>query len=201
MILITGKHGFIGKRLSMGKKFTGRLENYQAVMKATYKMEGIIHLAAVSNKRLCEANPEKCIHSNLLGVYNVLEVALQRKIWVLFISSFAVREKSFYGLTKLMGEELCRVYQRKGLKVKVLRLPIVYGPGDKSDKVVTKIINELKQGIEPTINTSDDFYFAYVDDVARVIENEVEVLKGGIGTQCNLHTLTEGIKECLKGDK
>jgi nucleoside-diphosphate-sugar epimerase len=101
-------------------------------------------------------------------------------------------------LTKLAGEELCRAYSEKGVRVKILRLPIVYGPGDKQDKVVTKIINELRSGMKPKINTNQKFYFAYVEDVAKIIESEVEVLQGKFGKKYSLHELAAGIKKCLK---
>jgi nucleoside-diphosphate-sugar epimerase len=200
-ILVTGKRGFIGKQLIIGKAFRGRLGNYKTLLQQTKDSEGIIHLASSSNKRKCEFNPKKCIDSNLLGLCNVLEVALKRNLWVLFISTFQIKEQNLYSLTKLVGEELCRIYQKKGLKVKILRLPIIYGPEDKLDKIVTKFINEIKNGIEPKINNSKKFYFVYVNDIARVIENEVSILKGNFGTKCSLLELKEGIKECLNERK
>jgi nucleoside-diphosphate-sugar epimerase len=196
-ILITGKDGFIGSRVKGGKAFRGRLENYKDVLREAEDVSGIIHLAAKSNARLCEADPIGCFGSNVLGVYNVLMAALEKKIWVLFISSYQVREKNLYGLSKLMGEELCRIFQDKGVRVKILRLPIVYGPGDRTDKVVTKIIGELRRGIQPKISTDKKFYFIYVDDVAKIIENEVDVIEGKFGRQFSLHELVDSIRKCL----
>ena len=196
-ILITGPKGFIGQRLK-GRPFTGRIENYKSLFNQSKSVRGIVHLAAVSYGRACSAEPKKCIQSNLIGLCNVLETALKKKIWVLFISTYAVKEPHLYGLTKLCGEELCRLYQTKGVKVRILRLPIVYGPNDRPDKVVTKIINQLKQGLEPQIKTDEKIHFAYVDDVAKLIENEVAVISGGRGKKYSLHDLVNGIKKCLK---
>jgi nucleoside-diphosphate-sugar epimerase len=199
-ILVTGKHGFIGRAIKNGKPFEGGVLDYVALWKQTIDIEGIVHLAAKSNKRICEDEPRQCVNVNLMGLCNILDIALSRKIWVLFISTFQVKEKNLYGLSKLVGEELCRLYQKKGLKIKIIRLPIVYGPGDRTDKVVTKMINELKLGKKTKIETKDKFCFTYIKDVAKIIESEVSVLQNGFGEKYSLYQLRDGIKECLKND-
>ena len=196
-ILITGKHGFIGRAIQGGKAFEGDITDYWCVMDQAENVKGIVHLAAKSNRKVCEDDPHRCIESNLLGLCNVLNVALVKGIWVLFVSTFQIKEKNIYGLTKLVGEELCRVYQKKGVKVSILRLPVVYGPGDRNWKVVTKLITELKLGIEPTIETDEKFYFIYVDDAAKMVENEVEILNGNLGINYTLREITEMIRSCL----
>ncbi len=199
-ILITGKKGFIGNQLN-GKAFTGRVENYNALFDAADGVEGIVHLAAVANRKDCQDKPLQCITTNLVGLYNVLEVALKRNIWVLFISTYQIKEKTLYGLTKLTGEELCRIYKNKGLNIRIIRLPIVYGPNDKPYKVVTKIINDIKNGIEPEINNDDKFFFLYVDDAVKMIENEINIIFGGSNKKYSLYDLVDGIKKCLNEGK
>ena len=155
-VLITGYKGFIGKRID-GKPFVGDVRNIKELIGQSKKVDGIVHLAAVSNWRDCKNNPVKCVTTNILGLCNVLEVAKKRKIWVLFISTFQIRKNTLYGLTKLTGEELCRVYQNQGVKIKIMRLPIVYGPDDKSHKIVTKMISMLTDGRKVNIDTDDKF--------------------------------------------
>lgn len=195
-VLITGATGFIGSKLK-GKKFDGRLENKDNIFAQSVGVEGIIHLAAKSNKRRCEENLKACIETNLVGLCNVLEVALERNIWVLFISTYQVKDSNLYGLTKLTGEELCRLYQQKGLRVRIIRLPTVYGPGDKPDKIVTKFINVLRLGDNPKIETDKKLYFGYVDDIIKLIENEVKVFKWEKGKKYSLTDLEDGIRRCL----
>jgi nucleoside-diphosphate-sugar epimerase len=200
-ILITGKEGFIGKTLQFGKAFKGDLNDSKALLAQTRKIKGVVHLAAISSTLECEKTPRACIQSNLLGLINILEVALKRDIWVLFISTFQIKDRNLYGLTKLVGEELCRLYQRKGLRVKILRLPIVYGANDRPTKIVTKFIGLLKNGVTPAIDTNNKFYFLYVTDAAKVIEQEVNILEGKYGKKYSLYTLCEGIKAILKENK
>jgi nucleoside-diphosphate-sugar epimerase len=199
-ILITGYKGFIGSKLK-GKPFFGRIDNYDEVLNAANDVAGIVHLASKSNKRICEATPKECIESNLIGLCNILEVALEKKLWVIFISTYQIREQHLYGLTKLVGEELCRIYSKKGLKVKIVRLPIVYGPNDNFNKVVTKFINDLRNNIEPKIDTDNFFYFTYVDNAIDIINNEVSIFNHKIGIPYTLIDLCDGIKKVLYEEK
>ncbi len=200
-ILITGKKGFIGRNIDGGKEFIGNIANYMDVDKATNDVLGIVHLAAKSSKTKCEENYRECINSNLIGLCNILDIAFKKKLWVLFASTFQVKEPTLYGLTKLLGEELCRLYKKKGLRVSIIRLPIIYGPNDRVNKVVTKIINELKMGKEPVVHNHLEFNFLYVKDAAKRIESEVNVLEGGFGMEYTIRDLISGIKECLNEEK
>ena len=82
-----------------------------------------------------------------------------------------------------------------------MRLPIVYGPNDKNYKVVTRIINKLKAGERPKVETGKKFRFVYVDDIARLIESEVDVMKGNVGKPYFIRDLISGIRQCLKEEK
>lgn len=200
-ILITGKKGFIGRNIDGGKEFIGNIANYIDIDKATKNVNGIVHLAAKSSNSKCEENYKECISSNLIGLCNILQIALDKKLWVLFASTFQAKEPTLYGLTKLLGEELCRLYKAKGLKISIIRLPIIYGPNDRANKIVTKIINELKAGKEPVIYNHSEFNFLYVKDAAKRIESEVNVLEDGFGIEYTIKDLISGIKECLREEK
>ncbi len=199
-ILITGSKGFIGNRLK-GKTFEGDIRQINLLLDQVENVNGIVHLAAVSGKKRCSEYPYECITTNVLGTLNILDVALLKKIWVLFISTYQIKEHQLYSLSKLLCEELCKLYKEKGLNVRILRLPIVYGENDKSHKVVTKIINEIKSGIEPIADNDEKFYFMYVDDAVKEIENQVDVIQGGHEEKYSITDLITGIKKCLNVDK
>lgn len=196
-ILITGHRGFIGRRIN-GRPFEGDICSSKDVRDSIKGIKGIVHLAAVSNSKDCEENPYKCIHSNIFGTYNILNTIKDKKIWLLFISTFRINKPNLYGLTKLIGEELCRLFINKyRIRIKILRLPMVYGPDDKPYKTVTKIINQLKAGKKVKIDTDEKFDFTYVDDVAKMIQREINVIKLGTGKKITLTKLEEGIRKCL----
>jgi UDP-glucose 4-epimerase len=96
-----------------------------------------------------EADADRALAVNVAGFRNTLEAARQADVArVLWSSSTVVygppetyrrervdeaeacRPRTFYGLTKLMAEELARFYRdRHGVDVVGLRLPLVIGPG------------------------------------------------------------------------
>jgi nucleoside-diphosphate-sugar epimerase len=197
-ILITGGNGFIGAKIRGGTRFNGRIENDESVFRAMEGMAGVVHLAANSNWRDCEEDPRDCITTNLIGLINVLDAAIIRGSWVLFASTFQNKDKKLYGMTKLLGEELCRIYSRLGLKVWILRLPVVYGPGDKAYKIVNRLIAEIKAGVKPRVKTNIKFPCVYVNDMARLIEREVDVISGLPARKITLRDLISGIRKCLK---
>ncbi len=53
-ILITGKGGFIGSHISGGRPFKGNIRSPLSVLRQTKNASGVVHLAAVSDWRLCE---------------------------------------------------------------------------------------------------------------------------------------------------
>jgi nucleoside-diphosphate-sugar epimerase len=130
-----------------------------------------------------------------LGLLNVLELALQNGIWVVFISSFQIRERNLYGLSKLVGEELCRIYKRRGLKVRIVRLPIIFGPND----TPAKFINKVLRGENPPVKGNRKFHFLYVEDAIKYIEREVNVIDGNDvwGKKITLTKFKDGVNACL----
>jgi len=200
-VLLTGGAGYIGLRIYGARRYLGNLSSSLDLIEQSRGIKGIVHLAAKSNKRKCEQDPQGCIASNIIGLANVLNVALSRKAWVIFISTFQVKERNLYGISKLFGEELCRVYQKKGLDVRIIRLPIVYGKYDSPDKIVTKIISQIRAGVEPTVDTDDKFDFMYIDDCINMIEHHVNVIQGGKGHGYTVRDLISGIREVLSENK
>ena len=105
-----------------------------------HEITTIYHLAAILSAT-GEKNPQLCFDVNIIGLYNVLEVARELKIkQIICPSSIAVfgpetpREntpqqtvilpKTMYGLSKASGELLCDYYvQKYNLDIRGLRYP------------------------------------------------------------------------------
>src|SRR3972149_5943920 len=114
-ILITGSAGFIGSHLveefTSKNTVTGlntvtenRKKNYLPIRKDIVKLtdntisghiDGLIHLAAITDVDFCNKNPHKCIITNVLGTQNALEVARKKDCKFLFLSTAHV-----YGIPK-----------------------------------------------------------------------------------------------------
>ena len=102
----------------------GDLRNLEAVSRATNNIEAIIHLGAV----LVDKDPVETMEINTMGTFNLLEAAVKNNVKrFVFASSIQAigdavylpinedhpcKPKNIYGLSKLMGEELCSFYSR-----------------------------------------------------------------------------------------
>lgn len=191
-ILITGANGQIGSVLTIAlreaygeqqviatdirkpEEDTGPFEildvlDRQAMSKMVERhgITQIYHLAAILSAK-GEEQPLQTWHVNMDGLFNVLEVAREKKLSRLFYpSSIAVfgskTEKehtsqwahlypeTVYGISKVAGENWCLYYhQRYGLDVRSLRYPGIIGyqslPGGGTTDYAVDIYHKAVQG-------------------------------------------------------
>jgi len=182
-------------------------------------MDYIIHLAALWLLQSYEY-PRAAFDVNIRGTFNVLEACIRHKVKKLIYSSSAsvygdaveipmteshpYNNKTFYGATKIAGEQMCRAFQhRYGLNYLALRYMNVYGPRQDYKgayiAVIMKILDRLDQQLPPIVygDGSQSYDFVYVSDVARA---NICALKSsatdnfyniGIGTQTTIKELCE----------
>ena len=169
------------------------VRDFSALQSKVLGIDGIVHLAAVSRVKIAHENPLECVNTNIRGIINVLEsVRLIHSDnnfpWVIFGSSrevygesaiLPVNESStrkainVYGVSKLSGEEFCKVYSDNyGLKVRILRFSNVYtGKNDHIDRVIPKFILQAFNDEDLIINGTGEeiFDFTYIDDTIQGI--------------------------------
>jgi nucleoside-diphosphate-sugar epimerase len=171
-ILITGGTGFIGvplvkKLQSLGHKLKllvressditpfedfnniefiiGDVRDNEILKKATEKIEIIYHLAAYT--RMWAKNKQIIEDTNVKGTENIAQLALEKNIRLIYISSFIAIgatpvdpvDETFeseeglyldYAKTKFQAKKLIKEYLRKDLNGVIFYPGIVYGPGD-----------------------------------------------------------------------
>ncbi len=134
----------------------------------TYEIDSIVHLAALLSAS-GEQRPNVAWHVNIDGLYNVLEVARNRKLLRVFNpSSIAVfgpetprgntpqetvmKPRTIYGITKVTGELLGNYYYQKwGIDVRGVRFPGIISnvspPGGGTTDYAVEIFYEaIKKG-------------------------------------------------------
>jgi len=222
-ILITGSQGFIGSHLvselSTKNRIIGlnsvidqRKKNYTPIKKDIVKLtpneisgnlDGIIHLAAITDVDYCNKNPQKCFKTNILGTQNALDVARKKDCKFVFLSTSHVygnpikipikednptNPTSIYSASKLAGEACCKGYAESyGMDISIIRLFSVYGPRSPPHLVTSRIISQLgEKSINlGNLNTKRDFI--YISDVIRAIKiifkksNKLNVYNVGFG--------------------
>lgn len=189
----TGKHENLTHITQNLKIVEGDIRDTSIVNEVMEGCDAVIHLAALASVPASFKNPVETYEVNFMGTQNVLEAALQHKVKkVTFASSSAVygdteilpiteenpdNPLSPYGLSKLLGEKLCRFYNTAfGLPVVIFRFFNVYGPRQNPfseySAVIPKFLSIIEDGGTPTIfgdgeQTRD---FIYISDLVHAHE-------------------------------
>lgn len=141
----------------------------------------ILHLAAIARFSDADADPILAHETNVIGTKNVMEVASEFRIPVVYASTGSVympiKEKppiteifracgnSVYGCTKYMGE----IYvMRSSVPWIILRYAHLYGKEKRMHGLIGGFADRIKRGLAPTLyggKQSNDF--TYIKDVAE----------------------------------
>lgn len=200
-------------------------DNLEDIFKEN-KISAVIHLAARAGVRASILNPILYNDVNVLGTVNILEYC--RKFGVkkfIFGSSSSVygttsrlpfkeddplkNPISPYAVTKIAGEDLCRVYHGAyGISVTCLRFFTVYGPRQRPEMAISKFVRLISE------NKSIPYYgdgsssrdYTYITDIIDGITASVsqdfgfEIINLGDSNTVTLKELV-GIIEKTLGKK
>ena len=161
-------------------------------------LDAVVHLAAVANPRECERGPDYAFAVNVHGTFQVLQMALLSgaKKFV-FASSAHIygisakylpsdenhpfwfqnnrRETQIYTLTKIAGEQLCKLYEENyGLSYTTLRLFNVYGPGQALGYFVPDMVAKAQKGALHLDGANVTKDWVNIKDVARAFAAAVK---------------------------
>ncbi|MEK6843659.1 MAG: NAD(P)-dependent oxidoreductase [Candidatus Micrarchaeota archaeon] len=135
------------------EQINGDISDFETLNSACKNVDLIFHLAGTSSPQIANFSNDS-LNTNIQGTANVMEAAFQNKVKrVVFASSayvygagikapipetLSLFPNSKYGVLKLMGEDICNFYARKGLSVSIARLFNVFG-----DRQVNRVIPDL----------------------------------------------------------
>ena len=178
------------------KKFSftkAKLENKKILSKSIsrFKPKVIIHLAAQAGVRYSIENPRIYLNSNIIGTYNIIELAKEIAVKHLIIASsssvYGANKKfpfkeidktetqlSIYAATKKSTESIAHSCSSLWkVPITMLRFFTVYGPWGRPDmayfKFTKKIINKKKIDIYNQGKMYRDF--TYIDDIVEGINS------------------------------
>ena len=165
------------------KIFLGDIRSLQRLIKATEGVEIIIHCAALKHVQISEYNSFESVLTNVTGVQNIIESAIQNKVKkVLFTSSDkAVNPSSFMGATKLLGEKLIiAANNHKGLN-KIIFSIVRFGNVLDSNGSVLKVFKKQASLNLPFSITSEKMsrYFISIDQAINSCFFALKEMVGG----------------------
>ena len=231
-ILITGGAGFIGSHLckrllldgnhviSLDNFFTGRVENvkkllshnnfklveHDVIEKYSEKVDEIYNLACPASPPHYQYDPIKTTKTSILGIMNMLDLALENKAKILQASTSEVygdpnvhpQNEEYWGNVNPIGirscydegkrcaETLMADYHRThSLETRIVRIFNTYGPNmdPKDGRVVSNFIIQALKGEDITIygDGSQTRSFCYVDDLVEGLVKMMGNPQGFIG--------------------
>jgi nucleoside-diphosphate-sugar epimerase len=208
-ILITGSSGFIGKNLIdsllseykiiglIKKKGKSKIKHItkdisEVTSKDFKNIFCVIHLAAITDPKICKDFPNQCIATNVLGTQKILEASRKNNCKVIYASTShvygipkkipisetaSVSPTSIYAGSKLAGEILCESYHKQfDMDISIVRIFSVYGPKSNNHCVLPSIVKQMKNSNViklGNINSKRDFIFIsdIVDAFKIILKN------------------------------
>ena len=161
----------------------------------------IVHCGAVSGPMLGRDNPRAVIETNVAGTANLLEIARQRGVRLVYCSSTSaygntpagldpvpedapLAADDVYGATKAAGDIITRAYvAQTGLDAIVLRFSWVFGPRRRTACVVREMIQDAQAGRGTALPYGRGFtrQYVYIDDVVAAAIAAIDA--GEVGSQ------------------
>jgi len=166
------------------------LNSFKRLLKS-FQPTIVYHLAALASHRLSHRDPHPYLHTNLNTVLTVLEAARTTEPTpkIVFTSSSSVygdnpsplreemqpRPRGPYALSKLMGEQLCRLYnQEYGLTCPIIRYFNVVGERCRGNIVFKIFADRILSGQPVEVNGR------YVDGVFKPAERDFTYVKDAV---------------------
>lgn len=183
--LLTGRKENLKNVLDRIELIIGDIRDANIVKFAVRGIDYILHQAAIPSVLRSFLNPIETLSVNSEGTLQLLTAAKEAKTrcFVYASSSSVYEPKSPYGVSKLLGEQYCLLFNRLyRLETICLRYFNVFGPRQNPDSqyaaVIPKFMHALRKGVSPTIygdgNQSRDFTF-----VQNVVDANLTINRPG----------------------
>lgn len=186
------------------------------------KPTAVVHLAASAGVRRSLSVPQEYMQNNLTAFVTLLEVLARHEVRKLIFASSSsvyggvssvpycedgpVDPLSPYAVTKLAGEQLCKIYAvQHGFDCVSMRFFSVYGPRQRPDMAIARFADLILSGLPLPINGSLELArdYTYIDDVVLALiaalnkETSNVVLNIGRSNPVTLRQVTKLLSEAL----
>ena len=221
--LITGKKENLETVWDKIEFFQESILNFETIKKIAKDIDGVFHQAALASVQDSYNKPKEYHDVNVNGTENILKVAKEFSLKVVYASSSSVYGNpkrvpiiesddknpiNPYAETKLKKEELAINYAKNGVKVIGLRYFNVFGKGQSNEYAgVLKLFLEcIKEKLPPKINGDGTQFrdFVHVNDVVNAnimsMDSKVDHEFFNVGTNTSI-TILDLAKTIIKSSK
>ncbi len=182
------------QRLLQNPNFTATeamLEDFEALQKtiADFRPDAIVHLAAQAGVRFSLEQPRSYIESNVVGTFNIIEIARHHPVGHLLIASTssvygansempfkeidkADTQLTIYAASKKACESMAHSYSHLfGIPTTIFRFFTVYGPWGRPDMALFKFVDAIIDGRPIDVYNEGNLQrdLTYVTDVVHAI--------------------------------
>jgi nucleoside-diphosphate-sugar epimerase len=226
IIAVTGSSGFTGKKLV--KHLTSL--NHEVIkidmtegldatdfnnLKEIPKFDIIYHLAAKSYVPDSYQKPQDFYYTNFNSTLNTLELSRKYNAKYVYISSYVYGNPKYlpvdenhptlafnpYADTKLLGENLCRSYNKFfDLRTIIVRPFNIYGPGQTPNFLISSIFRQATEGKIELNDPTPKRDVIYIDDLIRLYaclidfnSSSFEIFNAGYGKSYSVREIVESI--------
>ena len=168
------------------------LENFKELESSFifFKPDVVVHLAAQAGVRYSLENPRSYIDSNIIGTFNILEMAKKYNVKHLLIASTssvygsntnmpfeetskADTQLTIYAATKKASESMAHSYSHLWkIPTTIFRFFTVYGPWGRPDMALFKFVSAILDDKPIDIYNQGEMYrdFTFVEDLVSAID-------------------------------
>jgi len=161
----------------------GDVRDRDRLERAMENIDIVIHTAAMKHVDICEYNPFEAVKTNVLGIQNVVDTAINAGVEnVVFTSSDkAVDPANTMGTTKLLGERLITAGNKHSGRSELRFTSVRFGNIlNSSQSVVPLFTQQIRDGGPVTLtDTQMTRFFLSYDDVYDLISQAIEKTEGG----------------------
>ena len=161
----------------------GRVRDVERLERAMEDIDVVIHTAGMRHADICEENPFEAVQTNVFGLQNVVETAIEADVQhVVFTSNVDPADPAYtLGATELLGEKLITEANQnddnEGTQLVTVRLgQILYS----SDSVIPQFVEQIRNGGPVTLSREGMSRFFYTHtDVFELISEAIRRGQGG----------------------
>ena len=162
---------------------SGNIRDKDRLRRAIDNIDIVIHTAAMKHVDICEYNPFEAVQTNVVGLQNLIEVAIDAGVerFVFTSSDKAAHPANTMGTTKLLGEKLVTAANKYSGENDIRLASVRFGNVINSSHSVIPIFKEQIQKGGPVTLTDPKMtrFFLTNDDVASLVIDAMEHTEGG----------------------